>query len=100
MAQGRPVQTSIAIGEDHQVGEQCVLGAPTEHETKDDPAHMTDVAVHIGCFVGAYLLRGNWHPLAFHVHLHGLVANSDVRIIDRLAILSIAAGDPVPRDPP
>src|SRR5262245_3182757 len=96
MAQGWRIQSVNPRLVDHQ-GE--VLGAAPEHETKDDPAHVTEVAVHIGCLVGAYLLRGNRHPLAFHVHLHGLVANSDVRIIDRLAILSIAAGDPVPRYP-
>jgi hypothetical protein len=76
-----------------------LLGASAEHETKDYPAHMTKMALHIGWLVGAYLIRGYRDPLAFHVHLHGLVANSNIRIIDRLTILGVAAGDAFPRHP-
>jgi len=75
------------------------LGTPAEDKAEDDPAEATDVVVHIGRLIGPDLFGRDWNPFALDIHLNALAADSNIPVVDRLAVVGIAAGDTFSRHP-
>ena len=75
------------------------LGTTTEDKAEDDPAEVADVVVHVGCVIGPDLFGRDWNPFTLDIDLNALAANSNIAVVDWLAVVGIAAGDTVSRYP-